>query len=88
MEPLPLRGSTPDLRERAKRGAASRRLARLGVDDVEVGHCEHGVLVRAVNVFAAGRLLTLEAHGARSLPEALNALADAVEKERRGPRPA
>lgn len=83
---LPLRNDLGlDLRGQARRGAAIRRLARLGADDVDVGSCEHGVIARTAAQVGRARK-TFEAHGATSVEEALDALVDAIEAERRGSR--
>lgn len=62
--------------------ASLRRLRRLGVTAYEFGVCEHGPVAKCQAQM--GRAQTnLNAHGAASYTQAVDALVDIIEKERR-----
>lgn len=62
--------------------SATRRLARLGASDVDLGTCEHGVIARTRAQIGRARK-KFESHGAKDPVTAVDALADAIENERR-----
>jgi hypothetical protein len=68
--------------------AAMRRLARLATSDVQYDRgCAGGRWHGAVDATVGSSVKTFDAHQAQTLAALLEALADAVEAERRGLRP-
>ena len=62
--------------------SAHRRLARLGVQEVDLSSCDHGAGVRAIAP-VRGVLHTFTVHGARDHLIALDQLCDEIEAFRR-----
>lgn len=62
--------------------ASLRRLRRLGVTAYEFGRCEHGPVAKCQAQINRAQT-NLNAHGAASYTQAVDALVDIIEKERR-----
>lgn len=89
MSDLPAMAGVP-LRPEAEPGvpAAARRLARLRTSDIEYDRsCAGGRWHGKVDAQVGRATKTFDAHGAPTLAALMEALADAVEAERRGKRP-